>query len=183
VRSLEGDVEFGILQMVDIALKAISPAVNDPSTAISCIDHLSGILLLAATLEPPLNQRKDGEGKVRVYSRTTSFPRLLDTAYNQIAPYGKSDMAVSLRLLQALRDIARPTRYPPYLNVILRKAQKVARACSKHFPEEDCQELFKRLQAIEGLVARNSVPPMPVPEGPVGPGVFPKMRKKRKPPP
>ena len=44
-RTLQQDVEYGILQIVDIALKAISPAVNDPSTAIGCVDQLSRILI------------------------------------------------------------------------------------------------------------------------------------------
>ena len=51
-RTLEQDVEYGILQIVDIALKAISPAVNDPSTAIGCVDQLSRILIRFATREP-----------------------------------------------------------------------------------------------------------------------------------
>jgi uncharacterized membrane protein len=45
MRTLQQDVEFGVIQIVDIALRAISPAVNDPSTAISCIDQLSRILI------------------------------------------------------------------------------------------------------------------------------------------
>ena len=52
-RTLQQDVEYGILQIVDIALKAISPAVNDPSTAITCIDQLSRILIRFALREPP----------------------------------------------------------------------------------------------------------------------------------
>ena len=52
-RTLQQDIEFGILQIVDIALKAISPAVNDPSTAISCVDQLSRILIRFASREPP----------------------------------------------------------------------------------------------------------------------------------
>jgi uncharacterized membrane protein len=47
--TLQQDVEFGVLQIVDIALKAISPAVNDPTTAISCIDQLSRILIRCAS--------------------------------------------------------------------------------------------------------------------------------------
>jgi uncharacterized membrane protein len=43
-RTLQQDVEFGVLQIVDVALKAISPAVNDPTTAINCVDQLSRIL-------------------------------------------------------------------------------------------------------------------------------------------
>ena len=52
-RTLQQDAEFGVLQIVDIALKAISPAVNDPSTAISCVDQLSRILIRFASREPP----------------------------------------------------------------------------------------------------------------------------------
>ena len=52
-RTLQQDLEFGVLQIVDIALKAISPAVNDPSTAISCVDQLSRILIRFASREPP----------------------------------------------------------------------------------------------------------------------------------
>ena len=52
-RTLQQDVEFGVLQIVDIALKAISPAVNDPTTAISCVDQLSRILIRFASRELP----------------------------------------------------------------------------------------------------------------------------------
>jgi uncharacterized membrane protein len=149
LRSMEDDVEFGILQMVDIALKAISPAVNDPSTAISCIDHLSVILLLAATLEPPSARVLDEHGVVRLARRQPSFPRLLQVAYNQIGPYGKNDMAVSLRLMRALHDISGLTNYPPYLEAIRTQAQRVVKACAACFPEEDCQELFDRMTIIE----------------------------------
>ena len=51
-RTLQQDVEFGVLQIVDIALKAISPAVNDPTTAICCVDQLSRILIRFASREP-----------------------------------------------------------------------------------------------------------------------------------
>jgi uncharacterized membrane protein len=52
-RTLQQDVEFGIIQIVDIALRAMSPAVNDPSTAISCVDQLSRILILWIRRRPP----------------------------------------------------------------------------------------------------------------------------------
>ena len=149
LRSMEDDVQFGMLQMVDIALKAISPAVNDPSTAISCIDHLSAILILAAKLEPPSQSLLDDNGVVRVVRRQSSFVRLLEIAYNQITPYGKGDMAVSLRLMRALHDISGVTDYPPYLLAIRQQAQRIAKACSECFPEEDCTELAERLTVIE----------------------------------
>jgi len=149
LRSMESDVEFGIFQIVDIALKALSPAVNDPSTAICCIDHLTRILMLAATLEPPVCRITDQNGVIRLVSKQTSFLRLLNVSYNQIIPYGKSDMAVSLRLLRALQDIAGQTKHAPYLTGIGKHAQRVAKACASFFPPEDCEELLGRLSTIE----------------------------------
>ncbi len=52
-RTMQQDVEFGIVQIVDIALRAISPAVNDPTTAISCVDQLSCILIRWLSREAP----------------------------------------------------------------------------------------------------------------------------------
>lgn len=149
LRSMQDDVEFGVLQLVDIALKAISPAVNDPSTAIACIDHLSSFLAVAATLEPPVSRVFDERGLLRITRRQTSFPRLLEIAYNQIGPYGKNDMAVSLRLMRALQDISTVTAYPPYLEAIEKQARRVAKACKASFLEEDCQELLERLANIQ----------------------------------
>ncbi len=149
LRSMEGDVEFGALQLVDIALKAISPAVNDPSTAINCVDNLSRILLKAATLEPPASRLLDDKGIVRLMRRQTSFPRLLDIAFNQIVPYGKTDMAVSLRIMRVLFDVSSVTNYPPYLDVIRKMGQRITAACRQHFSEEECSEIIERQSVIE----------------------------------
>jgi uncharacterized membrane protein len=146
---MELDVEFGVLQLVDIGLKAISPAVNDPSTAIACIDHLSSVLLLSATLEPPTARVVDDNGALRLMRRQTSFIRLLDIAFDQIIGYAKTDMAVSLRLMRALHDISGVTNYPPYLAAIRRQAQIIANYCTANFPEDSCQELLERLRVIE----------------------------------
>jgi uncharacterized membrane protein len=66
-RTLQQDVEFGVLQIVDIALKAISPAVNDPTTAIGSVDQLSRILILFASRESPESILYDPPGLFRVH--------------------------------------------------------------------------------------------------------------------
>ena len=149
LRSMEDDIEFGVLQIVDIALKAISPAVNDPSTAINCIDNLSRILLLAATLEPPTSRIMDNQGTVRLIRRQPTFKRLLEIAFNQIGPHAKNDMAVTLRLMRVLFDISGTTNYPPYLAAIRGMASKIATNAMQCCPNEDCSELSDRLAVIE----------------------------------
>jgi uncharacterized membrane protein len=149
LRSMEDDIEFGMLQLVDIALKAISPAVNDPSTAINCVDNLSRILVKAATLQPPSNQVLNEQGIMRLVRRQPNFPRLLAIAFDQIVPYAKNDMAVSLRIMRVLHDISGLTNYPPYLNAIRQMSKKIAKACGERFTEDDCSELNRRLTVIE----------------------------------
>lgn len=109
------DVEFGVLQIVDIALKAISPAVNDPTTAICCVDQLSRILIRFASRETPEPFLYSPPGVFRVYVSWIGFERLLDSAFEQIRVYARSDAAVSLRILRALADITVTTpdvRFP-----------------------------------------------------------------------
>ena len=77
-RTLQQDVEFGVLQIVDVALKAISPAVNDPTTAINCVDQLSRILIHFASREPPEELLYDPPGIVRASIRWIHFERLLE---------------------------------------------------------------------------------------------------------
>ncbi len=83
-RTLQQDVEFGVIQIVDIALKAISTAVNDPSTAITCVDQLGRILIRFVGREPPLSLLCAPPHVVRVVVPWIGTDGLLDTAFEQI---------------------------------------------------------------------------------------------------
>ena len=148
VRTMEQDIEFGVLQLVDIALKAISPAVNDPSTAISCIDQLSRILVRIVSRQPVAAHLYRPPGVLRVVLSPMPFARLLDVAFTQIRHYGKGDMAVCVRLLRALGDIASATQHAVYLDEIGDHAQRIATACLANFPEDECSLLRARLDMI-----------------------------------
>jgi uncharacterized membrane protein len=95
-RTLQQDVEFGVLQIVDVALKAISPAVNDPTTAINCVDQLSRILIRFASREPPDDLLYDPPGIVRPSIGWIHFERLLEAAFEQIRMYSKNGRGCQL---------------------------------------------------------------------------------------
>ena len=80
------------MQLVDIALKAISPAVNDPSTAISCIDQLSSVLIQFAAREAPRTNFYDPPGVLRVVIPYVGFDRMVETAFEQIRLYARTDV-------------------------------------------------------------------------------------------
>jgi Predicted membrane protein (DUF2254) len=81
----------------DIPLKAISPAVNDPATAISCVDQLSRILIRFASRELPESPLYDPPGVVRVGIPWIDFEGLLNSTFEQIRMYSRTDVGVSLR--------------------------------------------------------------------------------------
>jgi len=151
MRTLQQDVEFGIIQIVDIALRAMSPAVNDPSTAISCVDQLSRILIFWTSRMPPPSHHYAPPHVLRLVMSWMSFEGLLDTAFEQIRHYGAADIAVSLRLLRAYHDIAEAAPLAGYRERILDYAQRVPEGCHR-LPEHDLARLRRRLAALEALV-------------------------------
>jgi uncharacterized membrane protein len=159
-RTLQQDIEFGVLQIVDIALKAISPAVNDPTTAVGCIDQLSRILIRFASRELPESRLYDLRGVARVHIQWIDFSKLLDSAFGQIRMYSESDVAVSLRLLRALGDIAITSRDQDYRKLLLDHGRRVVDGCSKHINAEDLRNLNVRLAELEKLATADlGLPP------------------------
>ena len=137
-RTLQQDVEFGVLQIVDIALKAISPAVNDPTTAITCVDQLSRILIRFASRDLPESLLYDLHGVARVSVPWTDFEHLLDSAFEQIRMYAKTDVAVSLRILRALGDIAVTTSDSSFRIVLRERAERVVKGCEEGLGDRNC---------------------------------------------
>jgi len=152
-RTLQQDVEFGVLQIVDIALKAISPAVNDPTTAISSVDQLSRILIRFASRETPESILYDPPGVFRVYVPWISFERLLDSAFEQIRMYSRSDVAVSLRLLRAVTDIAMTTPDPLFRRILAERGRRIVEGCTSALRQEELTPLRERAAALEALIA------------------------------
>jgi uncharacterized membrane protein len=148
-RTMQQDVEFGVIQIVDIALRAMSPAINDPSTAISCIDQLSRIVIRWVSRAPPPSQLFGPPHVLRIVVPTISLDGLLDTAFEQIRHYGAADVAVSLRLLRAYNDIAFAARSDEVRDALLERAGKVVAGCASQLPEDAIGKLRQRLTALE----------------------------------
>ena len=124
-RSVHQDAGFGIRQIVDIALKALSPGINDATTAVMCIDYLSAILVRVATRRIATPYRTDGT-TLRVIARGPRFETMLDEAFTQIRQNGEGNPAVIERLLLAVEIIAGRTASARRLEALARHA----RACS-----------------------------------------------------
>lgn len=108
-RTIEQDATFGIRQIVDIALKALSPGVNDTTTAVVCIDYLGAILTALARRRIERRYRSEA-GEVQVIARGPSFESLVREAFDQIRDVAADNTAVYLRLLGAIEMVARQTQ-------------------------------------------------------------------------
>jgi uncharacterized membrane protein len=149
-RTMQQDVEFGVIQIVDIALKAISPAVNDPSTAITCIDQLGRMMIRFVSRNAPVSLLCDPPHVVRVIVQWIGVEELLDTAFEQIRHYSVSDIAVSLRILRALDDIASTCSDPRVVGSLIGRGRRVVAHCAERLDPEQIVRLRQRLNGLEG---------------------------------
>jgi uncharacterized membrane protein len=150
VRTMQQDVEFGVIQIADIALRAISPAVNDPSTAITCVDQLGRVLIRWLEHVPPSTYYYDPPHVLRLVLPWINLEELLYTAFDQIRHYSRSDAAVSLRLLRAYGDIAKTVTGAERRTLIFQQAERVVAGVSGCLSEDDLTRLKRRLATIEG---------------------------------
>ena len=127
-RTTEQDAGFGLRQIVDIGLKALSAGINDTSTAVICIDYLGALLAQLAARRYPTALRADAGEQVRVVTISPSFASFVATAFDQILAAGEGDVAVYLRLLTALATTASRTQAPSRRAVLRQHVEHIEAA-------------------------------------------------------
>lgn len=105
-RTATQDVAYGLRQLTDVATKALSPGINDPTTALHALGHSSALLCQAVRREHGPRVLHDEDGQVRVVLRRPGMDELLDLAIGQPRRYGAADPAVLGRLANLLRELA-----------------------------------------------------------------------------
>lgn len=153
VRTPEQDPEYAIRQLVEVAVRSLSPGINDPFTTIACIDRLGAALCLLANKSFPSPQRFDKEGHLKIIMDVTTFAGMTNAAFDQIRQYGRSSVSVTIRLLEALTNIAWHARLPAQRQAVVRQAEMILRASQEFLPEKnDRDDVAERhrllLQAI-----------------------------------
>jgi len=100
-RSPEQDLEFYLLEIADMAVKALSPSINDPTTATYCIDRLTQILVALGQRRPPEPLRTDS-GEVHFLARPSTFEVAIQLSFDQILHYGHDNPLIVGKLRRAL---------------------------------------------------------------------------------
>jgi uncharacterized membrane protein len=134
-RTLQQDVRFGLRQIVDIALRALSPAINDPYTAVQVVHHVSAVESVLASRALRDDVRRDGSGQILAWLPYPGFATYLQMGCAQICRYGVREplvLAALLQLLSAVQNCVDPSRRV----TVQMQIDLVARAAQREFTEE-----------------------------------------------
>ncbi len=134
-RTVEQDAGFGIRQIVDVALKALSPGINDTTTAVNCIDYLGAILARLARRRIEVPHRSDN-GRLRLIARGPTFATLLDESFDQIRQNADGNVAVLVRMLEVVQLITVRTSDESRLQSLRRQADLVLENAQRSVPSE-----------------------------------------------
>jgi len=138
-RTIDQDAAYGIRQIVDVALKAISPGINDTTTAVMSLDYLTAILvkLCGRGIESPC---RFDEGELRVITRGATFASMVELAFEQIRQNAGGNVAVLARLVEALHTLEGQTRRPNRRRVLLHQAQATEEVIGRSIPDSMSRE-------------------------------------------
>jgi uncharacterized membrane protein len=154
-RTLTQDLSFAVDQLVEIAIRALSPAVNDTFTALACIDWLGDGLGKIAERWRPATVHRDLAGHVRVITVTISFPRLAERAHDKIRQASRGMPAVMIRQLDALVKVMARTSTPQQRELLLQQAAMVLRGSEESVPEEaDRADVLRRYEEVLSAAER-----------------------------
>ncbi len=155
------DVEFPVHQLVEIALRALSPGINDPFTALACVDQLASGLSLLVERSIPAGYHYGEDGQLRVLTDALTFTGVIEAAFNQIRQHARGSVAVTIRLLEAIATIAPHTRTREQRDTLSRQAEMILRGAEEAIPEQwDREAVQARYDAaIDALSAQPDAEP------------------------
>lgn len=147
------DAGYGFRQLVDVAVRALSPGINDPTTAVHVLGHLSALLCRLVDRNPGPEQVRDDDGRVRVVLSLPGLPALMDLAVNQARYYGAGDPDVAGRLLDLLREVAFCDRTGRYRDLVMDHLDRMRSAiATANYAVSDRRRLLDNAEACAAEV-------------------------------
>ena len=152
-RTLTQDLSFAVDQLVEIAIRALSPAVNDTFTALACIDWLGDALCKIAVRWEPAEVHRDAAGNVRVITVTSPSSRLVERAHDKIRQASRGMPAVMIRQLEGLANVMAHTESPEHRRLLLEQARMILRSSEESVPEEaDRADVRRRFELVQAAL-------------------------------
>jgi len=148
-KTAQQDLEFSIHQMVEIAARSLSSGVNDPFTAIACIDNLTSTICHLAQVKFPSKYLVDDKKELRLIADILNFEGVLDAAFNQIRQFSVGNPAVIIRLMEAFITIHEFTTKEIYNRAVIKHARMTLNVGKESIKEKnDLEDLIERSKII-----------------------------------
>ena len=162
-RTLAQDVAFGVDQLVEICIRALSAAINDTFTALTCIDWIGDSLCKVTGRWQPTRVYRDAAGAVRLISTEITYERLVQRAFEKVRQAGRGMPAVMIRQLDALAKIMERATAPEDRQLLLDQAAMIERLSTASVGEESDRDDVSRahqrvLDVHAGLAAASEAP-------------------------
>ncbi len=156
LRTLSQDIAFGIDQLVEIAIRALSPATNDTFTALTCIDWLGDSLCKIAVDWHPHTCHRDRGGVIRLITVPVSYERLVQRSFEKVRQAADGMPAVLIRQLDALSKVM-AVAPQARSQVLLDQADMIQRVSQRTVPEPaDQADITARYEALLALHAQSA---------------------------
>lgn len=154
-RNSREDVDFLVAQLVEMASRALSPGINDPFTAVACLDQLgSGLAHLAGRGSPSVYHYEDGS--LRLVTDEATFEGLVDLAFNQIRQFSRGHPAVMVRMLEVIALVGANADPPERRDHLLKHARMIRRQAEEALAEEhDRAEIEERFESVARALGRH----------------------------
>lgn len=153
------DVEFALRQLVEIALRALSPGINDPFTAIAVVYQLGRALPKAMPFHYPVGVWKDDDGHTRICSQINDFGGMLEASFNQIRQAACTKPDVLLPMAEVLESLISLTHDAKQRDVLCHHATLIANTAKRDIPETtDCATVQ---QAVDRVLRKRPEPSKP----------------------
>ncbi len=157
-RTVEQDAAFGMLQIVDIALKSLSPGINDTTTAVTCVDQLGALVAHLSHRRIVPRTRADGED-LRLIGNGPTFATFVSLAFDDVRRNAEGNVTVLLRLFDAIEMAGRFTSDPARRRVLASQVSLLAEAAGRSVSAPaDCALIADRARATTKMLAAPATP-------------------------
>ena len=154
------DPSYGLRKLVDIAARALSPGINDPTTAGHALAHVSALLGRAAERDAWHRRLADESGVERVLLRSWTFAELLDLAVTQVRYYGREDHTIVDRLFTLLAEVAWRARTPAQRQAVRQHRDALVEQSQASPPAGRTRDdTLRWADAVDDALARRWTPP------------------------
>jgi uncharacterized membrane protein len=152
-RTLPQDVSFGLDQLVEIGLRALSPAVNDTFTGMTCVDWIADCLIRIAPLWHPQRIRRDADGNIRVIAFQPDFDRLVERSFDTIRQASVGMPAIMIRQLDAITKVIEQVPGRKRRTALIRQAEAIQRSNLASVADPaDRDDVTQRYEAVMALI-------------------------------